>query len=47
VVGEIDIHEKGDLFVREAALWNKKTALQRLNAGAVDRGKHVFLVVRP
>src|SRR5260221_4778575 len=47
VIGEIDVHEKGDLLVGEASLGNKKAALQRLDAGAVDRSEHVFLVVRP
>jgi hypothetical protein len=47
VTGEIDIHEKRDLLVREAALGNKKAALKRLDAGTVDRCEHVVPVVWP
>src|SRR5262249_16249122 len=47
VIGEIDIHEKRNLLVREPAVRDEETALQRLHAGAVDRCEHVVPIVRP
>jgi hypothetical protein len=46
VIGKIDIHEEGDLLLREAALDHEEAALQRRRAGAADGCEQVVLVVR-
>ena len=47
VIYEVDVHEEGDLLLREATLHHEETAVQRLHAGTSDGCKHVILVVWP
>src|SRR5262249_26587437 len=43
---KIDIHEKGDLFVRKASLCPEETTVERLRTGPIDGCAKVGLVLR-
>ena len=47
VVGEVDVHEKCDFLLREAALGSKEAAEERLRAGASDSGNKAGSVIWP